>query len=148
MFNQGHSGTPSGIALELIREPTSGLTFEVSNIDPSDGVLWDEVWMKLVATPTDPNASYTYRYWEWHPSTDLLTNQNGAVIQSINSYGSTSPWQIVCNVTDIAGNGNVNDGDYFILYVVGSEAAIQGVPLEMLFFYGGTAVCTMHFQID
>jgi hypothetical protein len=106
------------------------------------------MWMKLVATPTDPNASYTYEYWEWHPSTDLLTSQNGeAVIQSINSSIRTSPHMIVCNLTDIAGNGIVNVGDFFVLSIVGNEVDVQGVPLEILVFHGGVSEWTLHFQI-
>jgi hypothetical protein len=148
LINQGHSGTPAGPAIEFEREPGTALTFVVSNIDPPDGVTWNDKWMKLEARPTAPNASYTYKYWEWHPSTDLLTSQHGeTVIQSIDFPSSTSPNQIVCNVTDIAGNGCINVGDFFVLFIMGNEVDVQGVPLEILVFYGGTPLWTMHFQI-
>jgi hypothetical protein len=54
---------------------------------------------------------------------------------------------ITCNLTDIAGNGYVNNGDAFVLSIVGSEVALQGVPIKLLVFYGGTPMGTMQFQI-
>lgn len=149
LFYQSHSGDPSVPTLELVREPGTGLTFVVRNVDPPDGVPWGIVFIKLEARPTDPNASYTYDYWEWHPSTDLLTSQNGeSAVQSINSSIGTPPHMILCNVTDNAGNGRVNDGDAFVLSIVGNEVAVQGVPLKIWVYYGGRPMGSMHFQID
>jgi hypothetical protein len=141
-------GSPAMLDIEFVRKPSTELTFVVSYMDPhADGAVpWGDLWMRLVARPTD-NASYTYRYWEWHPNTDLLTSQNGTVVQSMNSSRTGSTWQIVCNLTDIAGNGCANTGDFFVLSVVGSEAGAEGVPLEIMVFEGGTQVWTMHFQI-
>jgi len=149
LFYQSHSEDPSVPTLELEREPGTELTFVVRNANPQNGVPWGLVFIKLEATPTDPGASYTYEYWEWHPSTDLLTGQNGeSAIQSINSSISTPPHMIICNLTDNAGNGYVNNGDAFALSIVGNEVAVQGVPLKISVYYGGTPMGTMHFQID
>ena len=148
LFYQSHSGDPSVPTLELEREPGTDLTFVLRNVDPLNGVPWDDVFIKMEARPTDPGASYTYDYWEWHPRTDLLTGQNGeSAVQSINSSTNTPPYMIICNLTDIAGNGYVNDGDAFVLSIVGSEVALQGVPIKLLVFYGGTPMGTMQFQI-
>ena len=148
-YNQSHlmdaKTTPT---LELVWEPGTQLTFVATNVDPPDGVTWASVFIKLEARPTDPDASYTYDYWEWHPSTDMLTAQNGeSAVQSINSSISTPSDMIICNLTDIAGNGCVNNGDTFVLSIVGNEVAIKGVPLKITVYYGGRPMGTMQFQI-
>ena len=95
---------------------------------------WDDFLIRLEATPTDPGASYTYAYWDWHPTRENLTSEDGQPItQSIDStYG---PNIIICNVTDISGNGVISDGDYLSLAPIGEEIVLTGVPCKLGFWY-------------
>lgn len=119
----------------VLQRTDSQLTFTVSSTLRSD-VPWDDVRIRLEAAPTDSGASYTYAYWEWQPSTKLLTSQFGeSIAQSMNSSQGAPAHQIVGNLTDIAGNGFVNDGDTFTLIPADNEVALTGVPCQIMFIY-------------
>jgi len=133
-FNSASSGSETVPSLVLQQQDDSRLTFTVNNTLRND-VLWEDVLIRLEATPTDPGASYTFAYWEWRPSTEMLTSYEGSgIAQSMNA--STSPdLMIICNLTDITGNGAVNNGDFLTLTLMGNDVVLEGVPCQIMFIY-------------
>jgi hypothetical protein len=131
---------------ELLQNDESQWTFTI-NYTARYPVTWDDIWIKLEATPTDPGASYSYAYWDWQPTRENLTSEDGQPItQSINAYNSLK-WMFFCNVTDISGNGVMSDGDYFSLALVGDEFVLTDVPCRIMFLYEpmGDPMCVLEF---
>jgi hypothetical protein len=130
----------------LLQNDESQLVFTV-NYSARYQVPWDDIWIKLEATPTDPGASYTLAYWVWDPIRENLTSEDGQPItQSINAYNSLER-MFFCNVTDISGNGAMSDGDYFSLAPVCEERVLTGVPCRIMFLYVpmGDVMCLLEF---
>ncbi len=119
----------SGPSLKLVQDGVSTWTFTIRDLPDVDVFSWDDVVISLEATSTDPESSFTYAYWVWRPSQESLTSPDGEeVSQYVNSSYAHPSSMIVCNLTDIVGNGLMDDGDRFTLIVVGEDVALMGVP--------------------
>ena len=130
---------------ELLQNDESQWTFTI-NYTASYPVPWDDIWIKLEATPTDLGPSFTYDYWDWQPTRENLLSEEGqSITQSIDAWGAHG--MSICNVTDISGNGVMSDGDYFSLAPVGDEFVLTGVPCRIMFLYEpmGDPMCVLEF---
>lgn len=122
----------SGPSLRLVQDEVSIWSFTIRDPIPENTISWDDVVIRLDATPTDPESSFTYAYWVWQPNQEALSSSDGEdVSQSVNSSYVHASRMIVCNLTDVVGNGLMNDGDRFTLILVGDDVDLTGVPCQL-----------------
>ncbi len=115
----------------LLQENESELIFSVDG-PPSVEIPWMDITIMMSAEPNDPETYYSV-HWDWNPTTDGLSTGE-TTIQSLNATGPSGSI-IFCNVTDISGNGYINDGDFFSLALVGDYSFLEGIVCHIMFIY-------------
>lgn len=96
---------PSTPQCSVTSGDSTGLLFILSVPKSGPYVPWSDVTIVLSS-----ESSTSTRSWEWHPTKEALSGYSfGPPTQSIEASG------LVCEVTDAAGNGYVDSGDFFTI---------------------------------
>ncbi len=111
----GFSSVTPGVPTSSLTKTTVDYGVKCTFVSMSYNTVWSDV--TIVLQESNGNAA------TWYPVTADL--DGGNVAQKIFAPVSLGPIANVwCNVTDLAGNGNVNQGDYFTL-TTGSVASFS-----------------------
>jgi hypothetical protein len=105
---------------------------------PSRDIYWSDVTIRL---------SDYYDFVSWDPlSSDLDGGFASTMVYSVKTLGGDL--QVVLNVTDAAGNGMIDSGDYFTLTAGGGTEFSSGVEYEAMVLYQptGESICISTFS--
>jgi len=105
---------------------------------PSRDVYWSDVTIRL---------SDGYDFVSWDPvSSDLDGGSASTHSYTLEALGEDL--QVWLNVTDNAGNGLIDNGDYFTLTAGGGTDFVWGVAYEVMVIYQptGESICTIIFS--
>ena len=94
--------SPATPQLTAKQEDYSTLKFTIEEID------LDVPWYDITITLIDKDEDYTRETWSWNPP-----YPQGSGTQTLLSYWGTPA--LFCNVTDLAGNGYINIGDFLVI---------------------------------
>jgi hypothetical protein len=135
-FYKASSSTPSASpSCRLTQDDESALVFTIRNPDVT-WVTWSDVQIAMEGSPNDPETYLYVNFW-WNPDQKNLTSTDGQPITQSMLQKNNTDLALLCNVTDVSGNGFVDDGDYFALMPIGRNALIAGVTYEIGLLYGG-----------
>ena len=146
LFNEMASTQYAKPTCDLIQEDESAPVFMIMNLAGTWGTPWDDTQVRMLSEPNDPETYLSVNFW-WQPDQDNLTSEDGvSVTQSLLLYDNTD-LELVCNITDVTGNGLVDDGDYFTLVPVGEHSLMPGVIYEVFLLYVGgmTTMASLEF---
>lgn len=103
-------------------------TFIRLSVAPEGGVQWSNVMIQLF-----DGVNYSV----WNPATASLSREpRGQVTEDVGEHPLRSI-NVSCQVTDLAGNGLVDRGDYFML-TTGSSAPFQPTVMYYVGVYFGS----------
>ncbi len=153
----------AGVAflLEVIYEPTNGtmatVTFMTPSPDTPTSVLTkstvssglkltfaapmsvDTQWDDITILLSDGTNTV-----QWSPATASLSG--GIACMQLLGAEALGSLTVYCNVTDLAGNGYVNQGDYFVLTTGGgSFSSVTTYTVTIMYDPTATEVCRINF---
>jgi len=100
----------------------------------------DTPWSDVTIVLTDGTDAVTWSPW----TTDLA---NGAPAEWVGGWQILGALEVFANVTDIAGNGYVNMGDYFTLTVGGGAFSVTtDYSITIMHNPSAAAICHIDFQ--
>lgn len=146
-LQNGFSTTPaSHPTCELLWDSESGLNFTISNIAYYCDIPWGDIVIRLESSPNDPDT-YLEVYWQWTPSQENLTSQDGQLVtESLMTMETHDDLAMFCNVTDISGDGFLGEGDFFTVKLVNDNGLIMGAPCDMILRHlGAVYMCDLEF---
>jgi hypothetical protein len=127
---------PASPTCDLIQEDDSAPVFIITNLDgPAGWLPWSDVLVVMHAYPNDPETYISVSYL-WFANQVNLTSEDGlSITQSLVEHNN-SDLALICNITDVQGNGFVDDGDYFTLVPVGEHSLMPGVTYTFKLYSG------------
>jgi hypothetical protein len=135
---------------DLAMEDDPDLKFIIGGLEPHtvfwNTVSWNDLTIRIEATPTDSNP-YEYAYWQWYPTAENLTGQYGQPITYSMTDGVPNYSLMLCNLTDVLGDGHVGNGDFFTLTPMTDHASLTGIPCWIVLTYKVTdgTICSLEF---
>ena len=114
---------------------TSGWKFKFAPV--SVDTQWSDVTVQL----TDGSNTV-----QWTPATTDL--DNGTTAKSLEGIQTLGSLSVFCNVTDLAGNGYVNQGDFLAITTSGATPFSSATTYTVTIMHDPTAaeMCDMDFQ--
>lgn len=134
LLSDSSEGVPSTPKCAIARKDPGQYSFAITNLT-SDASQWSAIEILLF------NASSGVMLWSWEPPYRSLTDPNREMITE--SFVGIGWWNeesltVVCNVTDLQGDGKPDNGDYFTLIVTGGHLSPDYL-YEVTLFYEDTA---------
>jgi predicted nucleic acid-binding Zn ribbon protein len=124
----GFGGTSSTPAVNILRKSSIAGGFKIEFTAPTAEVEWSDASFRL----SDASGHLT----SCNPTTAALTSSTPPATQA-NPFGAQTLGllNVWINVTDIAGNGKMNTGDYVTLQCIGSGQFSSSVTYALTLVY-------------
>ena len=133
----GFGGTSTQTPTSSVTKTTIANAIKLTFAPMSKDTSWDDITVQL----TDGTNTVSFA-----PTTAQLTSTTQPAKKAFTAValGSLS---VMCNITDMAANGNVNQGDYITLVVPGSSFASSGsYTVTIMHDPSASAICHVNFN--
>ncbi len=111
----GFGGTSSTPGINVLRKSSLGSGFKVEFTAPTSEVAWSDVTVQL----SDGTNTVSWNTF----TTELLTNTNPPAVWNTGPTKTLGALTVYLNITDLAGNGRMSNGDYVTLQTTGGAFA-------------------------
>jgi hypothetical protein len=133
----GFGGTDGAPAIQVLNRSSVPGGFKIAFTSPTSEVVWSDVMMTL---------SDGWETVSWHPTTQELTSTYPPTTWRFGSGQQMGAIDVWLNVTDLAANGRVGNGDYITLTTSGGQFSMSTTyTLTLIYEPTGSAMVNYNF---